>query len=181
MKKLHLFFLFMVSFTLLAPSCKKQPKDQLSLLPPATQTGANTFGCLVNGAAFVPKNISIVRGPVLRCEYSLTAQGYVFYITSAVDAGNGLSNAIDIRTDSLKISEGETLSLTKKFTPGLAAAGYSDQSDYNTNANATGQLTVTHLDTLNKIVSATFHFNAVSVAGDTVKITNGRFDVQYKP
>ncbi|HZY37199.1 MAG TPA: DUF6252 family protein [Mucilaginibacter sp.] len=163
----------------MATSCKKQPVDQLSLLPPATQTGANTFGCLVDGAAFVPKNISIVRGPVLRCEYSLTAQGYVFYITSAVDAGNGMANAIDIRTDSLKISEGETLSLTKSFTPGLAAAGYGDQSNYTTNANATGQLNITHLDTLNQIVSGTFHFNAVSKGGDTVKITNGRFDVHY--
>jgi len=170
---------FLLSLTLLAPSCKKQPVDQLSLLPPATQTGANTFGCLVNGAAFVPKNISIVQGPVLRCNYGKTEHGYAFYITSAVDAGNGMANAIDIRTDSLKISEGENLSLTKSFTPGLASGGYSDQSDYSTNANTTGQLTITHLDTIKQIVSGAFHFNAVGTGGDTVKITNGRFDVHY--
>jgi hypothetical protein len=179
-KTLYPFLLLLLSLTLLAPSCKKQPLDQLSLLPPATQTGANTFGCLVNGVAFVPKNISILQGPVLRCDYTTTPQGSVFYITSAVNAGNGMDNAIDIRTDSLKISEGETLSLTKSFTPGLASAGYSDQSDYSTNANVTGQLSITHLDTVNQIVSATFHFNAVNTAGDMVKITNGRFDVHYK-
>ena len=34
--------------------CKKddpKPEDQL---PPATRTGANTFGCLVNGQAWTP-------------------------------------------------------------------------------------------------------------------------------
>ena len=38
---------------LIASSCKKESnKDKL---PPATQTGENTFGCLVNGKVFVPK------------------------------------------------------------------------------------------------------------------------------
>ena len=31
------------------------PKTELEKLPPATQTGANTAGCLVNGVAFLPK------------------------------------------------------------------------------------------------------------------------------
>ncbi len=41
---------------LIAASCKKNkpPKTELEKLPPATQTGANTFGCLLNGVAFTP-------------------------------------------------------------------------------------------------------------------------------
>ncbi len=37
--------------------CKKHhppPKTELEKLPPITQTGANTFGCLLNGVAFTP-------------------------------------------------------------------------------------------------------------------------------
>ena len=30
------------------------PKDPLALLPPETQTGQRTFGCLVNGQAWTP-------------------------------------------------------------------------------------------------------------------------------
>jgi hypothetical protein len=40
-------------------------------------------------------------------------------------------------------------------------------------------LTIIHLDTINQVVSGTFQFKAVSKIGDTVKITNGRFDVHY--
>lgn len=36
--------------------CKKnKPKTELEKLPPITQTGANTFGCLVNGRTWIPK------------------------------------------------------------------------------------------------------------------------------
>ena len=41
-------------------SCKKNKpqKTELEKLPPVTQTGANTFGCLINGKAFTPKGYS---------------------------------------------------------------------------------------------------------------------------
>ena len=36
--------------------CKKTDslEAELAKLPPITQTGANTFGCLVNGKAYIP-------------------------------------------------------------------------------------------------------------------------------
>lgn len=41
-----------------AMCCKKTDSNsldaELAKLPPITQTGANTFGCLVNGKAFIP-------------------------------------------------------------------------------------------------------------------------------
>lgn len=47
-----LFFSFMSLLT--ASGCKKNKLSELDKLPPATQTGANTFGCLVNGKAYLP-------------------------------------------------------------------------------------------------------------------------------
>jgi hypothetical protein len=49
---------------------------------------------------------------------------------------------------------------------------------------ATGQLTVTHLDSVAKIISGTFEFTAQKVRGEgpeTVRLTEGRFDLQYQP
>ena len=83
--------LFMV--TLL--SCKKQPVDQLSLLPPATQTGANTFGCLVNGRAFLPKK-GLFSHTDLECFYVDTKRGYVFNIGASRDLGDGSGDDIGI-------------------------------------------------------------------------------------
>src|SRR5579872_6630822 len=47
---------FVIGLVLMSASCKKEippsPQSELSILAPATQTGANTVGCLVNGALF---------------------------------------------------------------------------------------------------------------------------------
>jgi len=47
--------LLTISFFLLSSSCKKnKPTNPVDQLPPETQTGANTFGCLINGEVFKP-------------------------------------------------------------------------------------------------------------------------------
>ncbi len=182
MKSLYPYLLFILSLTLLAPSCKKQPVNQLSLLPPATQTGANTFGCLVDGAALVPESSGFFSGPPFKSEYASTPQLAVFWIAGSRKSDDGSVANVSIVTDSLKISEGETLLLSGYNTPGKASGAYAYNSTaYQTNANVTGALTITRLDTINLIVSGTFHFNAVSKGGDTVRITNGRFDTHYMP
>ena len=70
----HAYFLALLLAALLGLSqCKKKrdpaPEDQL---PPATQTGANTFGCLVNGQPWTPQgyngmsNYSVYYDPTYR-------------------------------------------------------------------------------------------------------------------
>src|SRR5258705_5883613 len=52
-------FCIVVTGLTLLPNCNKnqpKPKTELEKLPPATQTGAYTFGCLVNGKAWVPQS-----------------------------------------------------------------------------------------------------------------------------
>lgn len=43
----------------------------------------------------------------------------------------------------------------------------------------TGRLTITKLDTLNKIVSGRFYFTARDTLGNKKEITNGVFDIKY--
>ena len=57
MKNLKVFWLGVLALCCIFAACKKDktnedPEDQL---PPATQTGTNTFGCLVNGKVYIPK------------------------------------------------------------------------------------------------------------------------------
>ena len=52
--------LLLYAVLLLLTQCSKckntpAPADPAAQLPPATQTGANTFGCLVNGQPFTPQ------------------------------------------------------------------------------------------------------------------------------
>jgi hypothetical protein len=185
MKPLPLFILFILSLTLLSSSCKKhiiKPVDQLSLLPPATQKGANTFGCLVNGQAFVPGG-PLFSGSHMQCNYIYTAGGYNFTVAADND-GNTLLKSIIIGTDSLAIAQEQTL-IFKTSASGNADALYDlidnfgNQNQYVTNSVVSGELTITKLDEAKQIVAGTFYFNAVNSTNDTVKITDGRFDMLY--
>jgi len=54
-------FLYVLIVCVALMACKKDPLSPLEQLPPITSTGANTFGCLINGEAVVftnPKQIS---------------------------------------------------------------------------------------------------------------------------
>jgi len=139
---------------------------------------------LVNGQAFVPKNTNILEGPDLQCNYIYTAGGYHLTVACANKNSSGTVTDVIVGTDSLAIAEGETLAF-KTFVEGNAQASYTlfynsgGQNDYETNAKVSGQLMITKLDTMKQIVSGTFYFNALNSTGDTVKITNGRFDMPY--
>ncbi|MCC6289338.1 MAG: hypothetical protein IT249_15775 [Chitinophagaceae bacterium] len=58
-----LLFCFLFSLLLLSSRCKKDRFE----LPPETTTGANTFGCKVNGKVFVPRDGN--GRPGLYCQY----------------------------------------------------------------------------------------------------------------
>jgi hypothetical protein len=187
-KILYLFISAILSLTLLSSSCKKQvvqPGNELSKLPAATQTGARTFGCLINGHAFVPHNRSLLEGPRMQCNYVYTDGGYSFTVGGGNKNSDGSISDIKLETDSLAVSEGQTVKLTDHFINGKAFGAYqiinapSYSYYYYTNQILTGQLTITKLDEAKQIASGTFYFNVLNNSGDTIKITNGRFDMPY--
>lgn len=176
-----------LSMTFIIASCKKhivKPQDQLSLLPPTTQTGANTFGCLINGQAFVPKNLSILEGARLQCNYILTGGGHYFTVGCANENSDGSVTDVILYTDSLTVSQGQTLTLSDFNKQGMASGSYAIGSaanipNYYTNNSHGGQLYISHLDSIKQIISGTFYFKAINSKGDTINVTNGRFDMQY--
>ena len=53
-------------------------------------------------------------------------------------------------------------------------------SIYDIDTTKTNYIDVIHFDTLNKIVSAKFELTVCNPCNDTIRITEGRFDVKYK-
>lgn len=184
MKPLLLIFLCSL---LIGSSCRKhKPIDPVSQLPPETQTGANTFGCLVNGQVFKPGGAQLSGGS-LSCNYQFVNGGYYFRLAAISRNNNtGESKSIGLFTDSLRIEQGIEYIFSAPQIKGGAYAvyGYSKPTpmtiyDYETNQIYNGTVLVKKLDTVNQIISGTFRFKAVSTNSDTVKITDGRFDVHY--
>ncbi|MEJ8802063.1 DUF6252 family protein [Pontibacter sp. H249] len=177
------FLCFIILLLLAATSCKKEKVNPVDLLPAATQEGRNTFGCLVNGAAFTPKGsvFSGFGGPIQDCYYQFVRGGFHFHVSATDKSKGDVIFGVDINTDSLEIKEGAVISLTKG-NRGEASGSYIDGSvykEYRTSYGATGELTITRLDEEKQIVSGTFWFDAVNKEGAKVEVREGRFDMKY--
>ncbi len=104
------FLLFLLAFT--AIQCKKN-KSGIEGLPPETQIGKNTFGCLVNGQILEPRGGGIA--PNYDCYYQHISPGDSGYVFSV--SGRDLSNSDNVRGVALgiggiKLREGLQIPLT---------------------------------------------------------------------
>lgn len=177
--------LIVLSFILLSSSCRKNksgnPVDQL---PPETQTGANTFGCLIDGQVFKPKG-GTIGAPVLTAGYQLLIGGYHLSVGATDRSNSTKSTTVIIGADSVKLNIG-TYSLSKYRVKGFLGGGvvYSEDNQlpkrYYTNNIQVGQVVIKKMDEINQIISGTFWFDAIDTnSNKTVQIRDGRFDLQY--
>lgn len=186
--KFSIYFLFLFTSLFYLNGCKKHAATPaVDQLPAETQKGANTFGCLVNGNVFKPGGLSLT--PTLQCNYIVlngtNSLAYFFEINATDNRNPEDFPAVVIATDSLQIKGVGIISLANRNIKGKAFAEYArykvgvNPTMYDTNDFVTGELNIKKIDTVQQIVAATFWFNAVNTNGDTVKITNGRFDIHY--
>jgi hypothetical protein len=74
MKKIFFLLLSFIAISCSKDNATETPADQL---PPITQTGANTAGCIINGKVLIPKNGSqAIGGSTL---YGLTIGGGIHF------------------------------------------------------------------------------------------------------
>ena len=164
---------------------KKDPEPQL---PPATQTGANTFGCLVNGEVWLPEGRTSTFAPNMEINYepsfrggSLSIGGYR-YRKGEVDQilAVGVDSVPKYRASSYRLQ----CVIKEPYRDG-GGATYIDairNCEYYCNRDGAvllnGICLITKLDLQAKIVSGTFAFTLAKPGCDTVKITQGRFDMK---
>ena len=164
---------------LLLAACKK---DELNLLPDATQTGANTMGAIVNNRAWVAnggtgfnspdpveggylasRSYDETRNNVLKSAYRKDKTSFQIYIRNVSQPGEFLLNT------TTNLFGGELRQ------PHNYGAYYIPGKVFMTTSRYTGKVIITKADTINKIVSGIFAFKAVH-GKDTVTVTHGRFD-----
>ena len=173
----RILLLLLTTFTL---SCcnneDDKPQNPIDQLPPATQTGANTFGCLINGEPFVVSNTS---------NQTAIYQGGGLLIGGQKSIDNNFSQvSIFISETSIGeiISENNSYVLNSNSVPKGEYYIENQNCFYFTSSNYSGSITITKLDNINFIVSGTFEFKSISDNCEgIIDITNGRFDLQYIP
>jgi hypothetical protein len=158
--------------------CKKnepKPKTELEKLPPITQEGKNTFGCLLNGKAYIP----------------LSFDSRAIYQLGSLQVFGNMINPT--RSMELSFTENGALLTTKEYLltdfPNSYAKSFVGNGSNSSNsfceympANTySGKMFFTKIDRIKYIVSGTFEFSTVVAGCDTLKITDGRFDIRYIP
>lgn len=178
MKKLILLLILTLSLS----CCNKDddtPKTELEKLPPATQTGAQTLGCLINGVAFVPPKFGANAPSAF---YQLINGTYTLSIYGATSGGPNLKG-INIGCLDMPLIQQTTYQLKEELVNNYFGeyniGGGITFSGSSTTENP-GTLTITRFDPINFIISGTFSFKAKEIyTGEIVEITDGRFDMQY--
>lgn len=171
------YLLLLLALLLGASACKKdEPEEQL---PPATQTGAGTFGCLVNGQPWTPKgnngrdNFRVTYDPgyaggslIIRV-YRYPDQSSTFQ--SMVMGGDRISQ---VGSYPFVLVGDRQIFFTDTKRPNPCNY-YGDVPPL---TQRTGNLTITRLDLQAGIVSGTFAFTLAQPGCDTIRVTQGRFD-----
>ena len=181
MKKTMLLALWLPLIAILFTSCKKN----IDFLPIETATGANTFGCKINGVAYIPSggDPSISWYPVSGGWY-LSGSDRGLYITTT----SSNNKFIDIYIKVLDTVGVYKLNYnTQPFPIAVYAENYGyyatknangTRNRYVTNTQNTGEVHVKQI-LPGGIIAGTFHFTAYNQqTGETVTITEGRFDVK---
>lgn len=163
-KLLYTFALLGLLFTACCKKNSPYAPDIPSTLPPETQTGANTFGCMINGVLWLPKGGNLV--PAYTSSY-----GSGTLLVVANKAAEDESIRIYLTLDSIG-----HFSITGHNSPQNVCYRISSNY-YFADSIIQGVLNITKFDTINHIVSGTFYFDAVK---DTQRyqIRQGRFDLK---
>jgi hypothetical protein len=153
--------------------CKKKPIDKL---PPATQEGKNTMGCLVDGEAVFTEGR--YKEQLLGCSNGIDVYGGSNYLY--IDLRKCAMPTVTLHLAKASIKQGQVL-LNKTPIINTDNYGYLDMNigseTFRTNDTVVGKVNFTTVT--DKILAGTFEFECINITNKTTrkKVTDGRFDI----
>ena len=162
-----------LSFCLIsiATSCKK---TQLELLPPASTTGSNTFGCLIDGKAFIGKNSNEFFSTTVAVQGGYN-KGLLYilgsYYSAYVPGGGEFGVSIYIQT-----KHTGTITVPGNTGNSISYSNSAETFRFSSDMTHTSSVNITRFDTLANIYSGTFQGTLVDTSGKVVNVSDGRFD-----
>jgi hypothetical protein len=173
-------FLLLVVHLQCNKKCCTMPEPDI--LPPVTQEGKNTFGCRVNGEVWTPWFQCTVRTGNCKelgfgVSHADTAAQLPLDFTLSVRRSlvDTVFSAFDMYTGGAKIKG------TGNVMDSVVLLYFSGSDEYYRfpPGNTSGVFNLTKIDTVNRIIAGTFSFTLYNTRGDSVVVTEGRFDLIY--
>lgn len=186
-KKITIAILVIAAFCFIQSNCKKNNPDDGDGLPPLTFTGANTIGCKINGQPWVPKGIfggGVAIYPTQGGYYvdPIFPGVHILIRTHSTDGIIDLFCRNYAGSGHLKPGTYILNRTTQRIIFGYGQIhnyGFYNVNgkEYFTDSLHTGKIEILKSDSINKIISGRFEFDAYNASdGKTYKITEGRFD-----
>ena len=191
MKRLRLWLALLVLSATLT-QCSKCKENIEPSLPPETQVGAGTFACRINGVVWQYKNptgLNLLARTSWEYDTNdkrgkLVISGFRYNDSNVGLDGLGLySDSLSIRKETFADSISQSLRINYNNYKSLKSecTYYNTQvtTDKSKNFYRKGKLEVTKLDLQTRIISGRFDCTIYQVGCDTLKITEGRFDLKF--
>jgi hypothetical protein len=163
-------------------SCKKTIDE----LPPATQSGANTFGCRINGAVWAPQKNALFPGSTILESRQLPDNNLYINARNFASSPNETEFEIFIKD----VTAPGTYTFNTTMTGPNSGSNYiyyvkrnvTPENEWMTSAAYTGTVTITTFNITERIVSGTFQLRAINLYNtpQPLDITEGRFDVRIQ-
>ncbi|TVQ78086.1 MAG: hypothetical protein EA358_05420 [Flavobacteriales bacterium] len=196
MKNSHLILFFsVIALFACLTSCQKDDTSNPPLpdeLPPITQTGEQTFGCLLNGEVWVPKHYSnsIVNPPVLlQANWDIWNGSILNVYANHHRNRNDENSPREILGFRIHVNEvKDTVFFQHRNEPSSFfyekhQTANSPLKFYVSTETNNSWIYFSRLDTTNRIASGTFSVDLLNFKEntdvDTVYIREGRFDVRF--
>ena len=183
MKKNNTLWLLLLALCSIFAACKKDhpSKTELEKLPPATQTGANTFGCLLNGKAWVAQtDCKYLCDPAFKIYYDAAQGGSLSLIAVYLNNQKNINQKIIISFDSTNFKMvhiyQNSNDIKFAFTNYLNPNACNDIHSVDSLTSTVGKIILTRYDLTNGIISGNFDFMLSFPNCSPISFTNGRFD-----
>ena len=164
-------------------ACKKDKTEptELSKLPAATQTGANTFGCLVNGKAWVAQtDCKFLCDAPFKMYYDASGGGGLSLIASIELGANNKNQQVILSFDStnfkMNFIYGSNINMKFAYQDFINQSPCSFLRSIDIGVQAIGKIILNRYDLTAGIVSGTFEFTLSKNGCETISVTEGRFD-----
>lgn len=172
-----------VSLAVLLSLCQCQRRNEPtpeSQLPTVTQTGAGTFGCLLNGQPWTPSGNN--GRPNLQVTYDSNYSGGALQIKAYRYTGTNRSILQAITIGVAGVTSAGTYAFSLAGPNGIYYSDYGRSTGCSyyggqTQSYRAGTMTITRFDS--GVVSGTFTFQLGQPGCDTIKVTQGRFDTNF--
>ncbi len=163
-------------------TCKKEDHP----LPAATQEGANTFGCKVNGETWIPNGGSGFMGyrPIEGGFYGITNSQIGIYLRAHSKDGSMIRIFLnDYKIGTYQLNQDTNIMPFTTYPKDYALYGINEGKLFVTNSKMSGTVKILRSGpNIDGILSGTFSFTASnsSTPTQTFRVTDGRFDINVR-